>query len=157
MPRAVRRLSVLSGVALSAILGGPLAVAQASDNSLRTTLNRYAPKIVKDENAVSAGINGYPQGKVTPLVHALNHEVSDLHKLKSKLAHESASSARGAEAKSDIVKGYGLIAKAYVSFRKAVQAADGGPVPSAPVNAAVKTRNKGRSKLLAGLKLLRTS
>jgi hypothetical protein len=156
VPRAVRRLSVLSGVALSAILGGPLAVAQASDNSLRTTLNSYAPKIVKDENAVKAGLNGYPQGKVEPLVRALNHEVSDLHKLKSKLALESASSARGSKAKTDIVKGLGLIAKAYGSLRKDVQTAHGGPVPSAQVNAAVNTDKKGRSKLLAGLKLLST-
>ena len=154
MPRAVRRLSVLSGVALSAILGGPLAVAQASDNLLRTTLNSYAPKIVKDENAVKAGLNGYPQGKVKPLVRALNHEVSDLHKLKSKLVHESASSGRGSKAKTDIVKGLGLIATAYGSLRMDVQAAHGGPVPSAQVNAAVKTDKKGRSKLLAGLKLL---
>ncbi len=154
MPRAVRRLSVLSGIALSAILGGPIAVAQASDNSMRTTLNSYSQKIVNDENAVKAGLNGYPQGKVAPLVRALNHEVSDLHKLKAKLAHESASSARGSKAKTDIVKGLSLIATAYESLRTDVQAAQGGPVPSAQVNAAVNTDKKGRSKLLAGLKLL---
>lgn len=154
MPRAIRRCSLLSGVALCAVLGGPLAVAQASDNSLRATLNSFAPKIVRDENAVHNGLIGYPQGKVKPLVHALSHEVSDLHSLKGKLAHDAASSARGATGRTDIIKGLGLIARAYGALRHDVQIAHGGPVPRPKVNAAVSTDRKGRAKLLAGLKLL---
>ena len=156
MPGAVRRFSVLSGVALCAILGGPIAVAQASDNTLRATLNSFAPKIVKDENAVRKGLNGYPHGKVKPLVKALNHEVADLHTLKSKLSHEHASSARGRKGKNDIVNGLALIAKAYGALRSDVQTAHGGPVPRSQVTAAVNTDKKGRSKLLAGLHLLST-
>ena len=154
MPRSVRRFSLLSGVALCAILGGPIAGAQASDNSIRATLNSFAPKIVKDENAVRNGLNDYPTGKSKPLVKALGHEVGDLHSLKSKLAHESASSAAGAKGKTDVIKGLGLIAKAYSTLRKDVLAVHGGPVPKAKVTAAVNTDKKGRSKLLAGLKLL---
>ena len=154
VPRSVRRFSLLSGVALCAILGGPIAGAQASDNSIRATLNSFAPKIVKDENAVRNGLTEYPKGKSKPLVKALTHEVGDLHSLKSKLAHESASSAAGAKGKTDIVKGLGLIAKAYSTLRKDVLAVHGGPVPKAQVNSAVKTDKKGRSKLLAGLHLL---
>ena len=154
MPRAVRRFVVLSGVALCAVLGGPLAVAQASDNSLRTTLNGYAPKIVKDENAVKNGLIGYPQGKVRPLVRALAHEVTDLQALKTKLTGESSSSAKGRKAKAEIVNGLGLIATAYGALGKDVQDAHGGPVSSGKVNAAVATDRKGRKKLLAGLHLL---
>jgi hypothetical protein len=154
VPRAIRRCSVLSGVALCAVLVGPAAVAQASDNTLRSTLNRYAPKIQKDENAVKNGLVGYPQGRVRPLVRALNHEVGDLHALRNKLSRESGSSAKGRKAKTDIVKGLSLIANAYGALRKAVQAAHGGPVPKAKVNAAVATDRKGRKKLLAGLHLL---
>lgn len=155
MPRGVRRFSLLSGVALCAVLGGPLALAQASDNTIKQTLNSFAPKIVKDENAVKKGLAGYPKGKVRPLTHALKHEVGDLHALKSQLSHESASSASGAKAKTDIIKGLGLIASAYGTLRKDVLAAHGGPVPAAKVNAAVSTDKKGRTKFLAGLKLLR--
>jgi hypothetical protein len=154
VPSSVRRFSLLSGVVLCGILGGPLAVAQASDNSIRVTLNHYASKIVKDESAVASGLNGYPKGRVTPLVHALTHEIGDLHSLKSKLAHESASSAAGAKGKKDIVKGLGLIATAYGALRHDVQVANGGPVPASEVKAAVSTDKKGRKKLLAGLKLL---
>jgi hypothetical protein len=155
VPRTVRRSSVLSGLALCAVLVGPVAVAQASDNTLRATLNAYAPKIVSDENAVRNGLIGYPQGKIKPLVRALNHEVADLRALKSKLAKESASSSRGAKGKADIVKGLSLIASAYGALRSDVQAAHGGPVPKSKVNAAIRTDKKGRAKLLAGLNLLK--
>ena len=154
MPLSVRRFSLLSGVALCVILGGPIVSAQASDNTLRATINGFAPKIVKDENAVKKGLAGYPHGKVKPLVRALNHEVGDLHSLKRKLSHEHASSSAGRKAKTDIVKGLGLIASAYGDLRADVQAAHGGPVPAAQVNAAVNTDKKGRKKYLAGLKLL---
>jgi len=154
VPRGVRRFPLLSGVALCAILAGPIAVAQASDNSLRATLDSYGPKIVKDEKAVKKGLKGYPAGKVRPLTRALKHEVGDLHTLKSKLAHESASTTAGAKARTDIIKGLGLIASAYGTLRKDVLAANGGPVPAAKVKAAVKTDEKGRKKYLAGLNLL---
>ncbi|MBV9684308.1 MAG: hypothetical protein JO046_21135 [Solirubrobacterales bacterium] len=155
MPSAIGRGWVLSGIALCAVLAGPVAIAQASDNTMRATLNHYAPKIVKDENAVRTGLIGYPQGKVKPLVRALNHEVGDLRALKRKLAQEQASSARGTKAKRLIIKGLGLIANAYGALRRDIQAAHGGAVPRSKVAAAVRTDKKGRAKLLAGLKLLR--
>jgi hypothetical protein len=135
---------------------GPVAVAQASDNAIRTTLNHYAPKIVKDETAVEKGLSEYPKGKSKPLIHALGHEVSDLHALKKRLSHESASSASGRKAKKDIIKGLGLIATAYGALRTDVVAAAGGPVPASEVKAAVSTDKNGRKKLLAGLHLLST-
>jgi len=157
VPRGVRRLLLLSGVALCATLGGPLAVAQATDNTIKQTLNAFGPKIKKDENAITAALKGYPKGKVTPLTHALKHEVGDLHKLKSMLSHESASTAAGATARKDIIKGLSLIATAYSTLRKDVRAANGAPVPKAEVNAVVKTDDKGRKKYLAGLNLLKTT
>jgi hypothetical protein len=155
VPRAIRRCSVLSGVALCVVLVGPVAAAQASNNTLRATLNSFSPKIVKDENAVKAGLIGYPQGKVRPLIRALTHEVSDLRALKSKLAHDSGSSAKGMKARTEIIKGLGLIASAYGALRHDVEVAHGGPVPASKVNAAVGTDKKGRAKLLAGLNLLK--
>lgn len=154
MPRSFRRRLVLTGVAACAVLAGPVAVAQASDDTLRATLNAYAPKIQHDENAVKSGLANYPKGKVKPLVRALNAEIGTLHKLNFKLKHDQASSRTGRKAKRDIVTGLRLIADAYTALRNDVKAANGGPVPPAAVNAAVQTDNRGRHKLLAGLKLL---
>ena len=154
MPRGVRSFSLLSGIALAVILGGAVAVAQASDDTIKQTLNSFGPRIGNDENAVKKGLEGYPQGKVAPLMHALQHEVGDLRALRSQLSHVSASSASGATAKTNIIKGLGLIASAYAALRKDILAAHGGPVPSAQVNAAVNKDKEGRKKLQAGLKLL---
>jgi hypothetical protein len=154
VPRGVRRFSLLSGVALCAVLGGPIAVAQASDTTIKQTLNSFAPKIVKDESAVANGLKGYPKTRLK-LTHALKHEVGDLHSLKSKLSHDSASSPSGTKAKKDIIKGLSLIATSYGTLRKDVLAANGGAVPKAQVTAAVNTDKKGRKKFLAGLNLLK--
>jgi hypothetical protein len=132
VPRGVRRFSLLSGLALCAILGGPIAVAQASDSTIKQTLNNFAPKIVKDETAVTNGLHEYPKGKVRPLTRALKHEVGDLDALTSKLLHESASSAAGKKAKKDIVKGLRLIASAYGTLRK-------GTRPSPPTRRAARS------------------
>lgn len=155
MPRSIRRRLVVSGIVACAALTGPVAVAQASDNTLRATLNHYSPKIVRDENAVKTGLAEYPKGKPKPLKRALGHEVGDLRTLKSKLKKEHASSRKGRKAKKDIVRGLGLIASAYSALLHDVKAAHGGAVPAAQVNAAVATDKKGRRKLLAGLALLK--
>jgi hypothetical protein len=142
-------------VALCAVLGGPVAVARASDNQIVATLNSYSRTIKNDEDAVKNGLLvQYPRGHWKVLTRALKHEVADLHALKSKLANESPSSARGAQAKTDIVKGLGLIATAYGRLRRDVLAVHGGGVPLSKVRAAQKIDKKGRAKLLAGLKLL---
>ena len=164
MPRSVRRLSLLAGVALCAILGGPIAGASASDNTIRATLNHYGPIICAHQNAagrctkgeeaaVTNGLVGYP-GTHKRLVRALGHELGTLQALKRALVGESASSARGAKGRSDIIKGVTLIIEAYAALRHDVQVANGGPVPASKVDPIVSTDKKGRSKLQAGLKLL---
>jgi hypothetical protein len=164
VPRSVRRFSLLLGLAVCAILGGPIAIAQASDNTIRSTLNHYAPIICAhvnatgrctkgEEAAVANGLDGYP-GSRERLVRALGREVATLQAEKRKLTHESASSAAGAKGKKDIVQALTLIASAYGALRHDVQVANGGPVPASNVKAAISTDQKGRKKLKAGLKLL---
>jgi hypothetical protein len=152
--RTVRRYSILTGLAICVGLAGPIAAAEASDNTIRGTIGSWGPTIVKDETAVEKGLNGYPHGKVKPLVKALNHEVSDLHKLQKKLHAEHASTSKGRKGKNDITKGLGLIATAYGALSKDVQQAHGAPVPVAQVNSAVSTDKKGRAQLKKGLGLL---
>lgn len=154
MPRSIRRYLALSGIALFGALAGPVAAAQASDATLRATINSAGPKIVSDEAAVAKGLAGYKHHKVKPLVRALNHEVNDLHALVHTLRGETASSTKGRKAKKDIVKGLGLIATAYAALSQDVNASHGNGVPPAQVNAAVSTDKRGRAILKTGLKLL---
>ena len=155
MPRAIRRFSVLSGLALCAVLVGPVAVAQASDNTLRLTLNSYGTKIANDSRAVKNGFKAYPQGHWRVLTRALKGEVSDLRALKTKLAQERASTARGAKAKREMVRGLSLIVNAFTTLRRDIFAVHGGTVPAAQFNTAKATDAKGRKKFKAGFDLLR--
>jgi hypothetical protein len=146
---------VLSGVALCAVLVGPLTAARATDNTLRITLNSYAKRILNDENAVKNGVDvQYPSGHWKKLTRALKHEVGDLRGLKAKLVRERASSARGRKAKKEIVRGLSLIATAYEALRQDILAVHGGAVPASQVNAAIAIDKKGRKKLKAGIHLL---
>jgi hypothetical protein len=132
----------------------PTPTATTNDDSLRATLNSFAPKIVKDESAIKKGLAGYPKGGVRPLTRALKHEVGDLLALGSQLSQESPSSPAGAQAKADIIQGLGLIALADSSLRQDILAVHGGRVPASQVTAAVGLDKQGRTYLLAGLKLL---
>jgi hypothetical protein len=154
VPVSIRRSLLSSGVALCALLAGPIAGAQASDSTIIKTLNHWGPRIVNDENAVAKGLTAYTHHKVKPLVKALNHEVGDLHTLEHQLSGESASTAKGRKAKRDIVKGLGLIANAYGALARDATASHGNGVPAAKVRAAVATDKKGRADLQRGIKLL---
>ena len=146
---------MLSGVALCAVLVGPVAIAQASDNTLGGRSTAMPPRSPTTKHAVKNGIDvQYPRGHWKVLTRALKHEVGDLHSLTGKLGRERASTRRGAKAKKEIVRGLSLIANAYAALRRDVLAVSGGAVPASQVNAAIATDQKGRKKLKAGLHLL---
>ncbi len=155
MPRSIRRWA-LSGAVVCAVLAGPIAVAQASDNDIRTTLNFYGPKIKKDEGAIKKGLKEYRTSS-RPLTRALKHEVSDLHALNKALSHESASSAKGRKAKKEFIEGFGLIASAYSTLRADILAVHGGGISTSEYDAVMTTDTKGRHKVHVALKLIETT
>jgi hypothetical protein len=149
---------VLLGAAICAILGGPVAVAHADDNTLRATLNSYSLKIKRDEQAIGRGLNEYHyQGKWRPLVEAYNHEVPDLRALRWKLIMEHASTATGATARHDLAKGLRLIASAYAALSHIVQVAQDGPLPPLQTHAALRTGKRGQKLFKTGFDLLRST
>lgn len=156
MKLSLRRCSLLSPIAVCAVLSGPIAAAQASDTTVRATIDSYNSKILKDESKILSAASSYDQThNSAPLTAALRHEVSDLHSLKGKLAKESASTSKGRKGKDDVVKGLGLIASGYSALAKDVQAASANkPVTKAQLNAAKAADSKGHKLVVAGLKLL---
>jgi hypothetical protein len=150
----VRRFSVLSCLTVFGVIGGIVTVARANDSDLRCTFTKDVPNVIKDEQTLKHALPKYARGRAKPLERALNREIADLDRLRSQLKRESASSARGAKAKSLIINGLGLIASAYTRFHKDVRAGHDGPVPAAEVKVALKVRTQGRAELLAGAKLL---
>ena len=156
MNRLVRRGPMLSAIAACAVLAGPVAGAQASDSTIRATIDAYNARIAKDEARIEKAAAGYDRTRhATPLVNALNHEVGDLHALRTKLARDSGSTAHGRRGTADVVKGLGLIATGYTALARDVKAAGANKsVPTSQVNAARAADRKGHNLVVAGLKLL---
>jgi hypothetical protein len=156
MNRLVRRGPLLSAIAAGAVLAGPVAGAQASDSSIRSTIDAYNARIARDEARIVSTANTYDHTRQpAPLVNALNHEVSDLHALRAKLARDSGSTPRGRRGRADVVKGLGFIAAGYTALARDVKAAGANkPVPSSQVNAARAADRRGHNLVVAGLKLL---
>lgn len=156
MHRTVRRGSLLSAVAACAILAGPVGGAQASDSTIRATIDAYNARIAKDEARVLKSADTYDKTHdATPLVNALHHEVRDLRGLKAKLGHESGSSIRGRRGRQDVVKGLGLIATGYTALARDVHAASASrPVTSSQLATARSADRRGHDLVVKGLKLL---
>jgi hypothetical protein len=146
---------MLAAVSACAVLAGPVAGAQASNLTIAKTFKASQSKIDHDEANVLNGFAAYNNGKAAPLEHALRHEVTDIMALRSRIDGESASSTHGDKGKTMIVKGLGMIAFAYSALAAEVQKSSSGhPVSRKTVNATVAADKKGRTKLIAGLKLL---
>ena len=73
-------------------LAGPVATASASDNSIRAAINHYGPTVNADEHAIAATERGFKHNRhAAPVVVALRHEVSDLHRFVGALRSQSPS------------------------------------------------------------------
>jgi hypothetical protein len=153
--RPLRCCSALSAVALSAILAGPIASAQASDASIVATINTYAPRLLQDESVALNAEANYSPTKPTPLLKALTKTVKDFDKLAGKLKHETATTARDAKGKNDVLAGSELIATSYRDLVREIKDANAStPVPLTQVAHAVSLAEKGSKKLDRGLALL---
>ena len=148
---AITTIGVLAAGAV-----GTTGVARASDTDLVTTLNSANTTILHDESAVEKGLTGYAKShNAKPSITALRAEVSDIHALNAKLAKVHTSTSKGAAAKRDITQGLGLIANAYSRLGDDLaRASASDPVSQSKVMSDLKLDKSGRTKLLAGIKLL---
>jgi hypothetical protein len=137
-------------------LSWPVAVAQASNASIVATFNAANGHLNRDEASIRKAVAAYKRDKRPgPVIAALRHEVRDIRNLNRAIKHESASTAKGRRGKADITKGLTLIANSYATLANEIhQAHSGHPVPPSAVAATQQTANRGRTKLIAGLRLL---
>jgi len=156
MHRFARRGPLLSSIAACAMLAGPVAGAQASDSTVRSTIDAYNGRIAQDEARIVNTAATYDRtGDATDLIGALTREVRDLRTLQGKLARESGSTARGRRGRTDVAKGLGLIATGYTALARDVRAASAQkPVTPGEVNAARAADRRGHTLVITGLRLL---
>ena len=157
MSHRSRRIS--SGAALVACVAaiGPVAAAQASDATIRSTVKSAVPKIEKSQAKIIDGLSTYQQThNPTALIKAIRGQSKTLKALETKLSSQPASSANGSKGKADIVKGLRLIIGSNNTLAKELaQSAHHAPVSKAKVKAATAADTKGNRDLNAGSKLLK--
>jgi hypothetical protein len=154
--RSRRICSVASAVACVTAIG-PVAAAQASDATIRSTVKSAVPKIEKSQAKLIDGLSTYQKThNPTALIKAIKGQSKTLTALETKLSSQPASSANGTKGKSDIVKGLRLIIGSNTSLAKELQqSAHHAPVSKAKVNAATAADTRGNRDLNAGSKLLK--
>lgn len=157
MSRRLTRASLVSSLVACAAVGGPVAAAQASDHSLRTTVKRAVPAIGRSQSKILSGLATLDRThKVSPLIRAINTQDRTLMALERKLTAEAPSSARGAKGKSDIITGLKLIVGSNEMMAKDLKkASKKQAVSRAQLRAATRAAKKGNADLNAGAKLLK--
>jgi len=157
MSRIARRATVLPALAGSMATLGPVAAAQASNASLRTTVKSDVPRILHSQARILDGLAVLAKTKsVKPLLHAIRAQDRNLSALKVKLSGQSASSATGMKGKHDIIRGLTLVTHANSTLvRDLAKAASGRAVSKAQVKAASTATKRGNVDINLGGKLLK--
>lgn len=152
MERGHATRTVAIGVVVAA-LAGP-AVAQGSDESLRAVIARAQARLIKDEARVLKTTGQYLQDKdARPVRRAIRREVTDLDSLRAAVRREPPSSTDGARGKRLVLSGLRSISAGYRRLG-IVLTDDDRAAAKIEAAKAVKAARRGRSRLLAGLRLL---
>ncbi len=157
MSRRFRHTAGTAALLTCAAVAGPVAAAQASDATIRSTLKTAVPKIEKSQAKLINGLAAYQRThNPTVLIKAINAQSKTLRALETKVSGQPASSAAGTKGKSDIVKGLRLIVGSNTTLAKELQlSAHHAPVSKAKLKAATTADEKGNRDLNAGTKLLK--
>lgn len=157
MSRRFRHTPAVAPLLAAVAMLGPVAAAQANDASLRAALKTDAPKINHSQAKILDGLATYQKtNSPSALIKAIHAQNIDLKSLQVKVSGDSPSSATGAKAKADIVKGLRLIIGSNNTLAKALQrSATGKPVSKSKLEAALSADRKGNADLNTGAKLLK--
>lgn len=155
MSRAIRSRSA----ALVVLIGGSLLApggASASNGSIIAKLRAADPTITRDERSIAQEARKFKRThKTGPVRAAISREVRDLNRVTGKVAAQSASNAKGGQAKVLIIKGLKAIRKAYQVLGGVF--ANGAKNPKAIPGEIARAQGlvkKGRAQFFAGQRLL---
>ncbi|HWD68783.1 MAG TPA: hypothetical protein VG293_01240 [Solirubrobacteraceae bacterium] len=151
-----RRIAAVSLV-LAGIAAGPVAAAQASDATLRTSLRRDLPRIKASQLKIrAASLRAQRTHSPSVLIRAIESQDRNLGSLRRRLRREPASSRSGRRGKADVVRGLTLIVDSNtVLARDLKRAAHHERVSKRRLAAATLSDRRGNRDLLRGAKLLK--
>ncbi len=105
---AVRTAAV--ALAMSAMIGGPVAAASASNFTIKLAVVRASPGLRHRQTRLRRALRRYKAShRAAPVIRAIRAQDRDLSALRSKVRRSSASSRVGARARREIITGLGLV------------------------------------------------
>jgi hypothetical protein len=152
----VGRTKKLSLLLVALVLGGPVALAAASDASIKALIRSHEGRIAADEGRLVKAIGEFKRSADPAAVEAADEIViSGLRMLASELSQQSAPSARVKAGKAKFEEGLLTIAAIYGRLgRVFVEETRTPSVKLAESKKVLKAVKKGQLQLLAGLRLL---
>lgn len=109
--RLVLRI-VVAMLAASAMIGGPIAAASASDLTIKIALVRVAPRLRHSQTRLRRALRHYKvTRRAARVIRAIRAQDRDLYALRTRIRRTSTSSSTGTVARRDIVRGLGLVLK----------------------------------------------
>ncbi len=135
----------------------PVAGASASDASIKSLIKSYNSKLLVAEGHLVSAIGEYKTSRnPAPVITDLDHSISVLRSLKTKVSAQTAASTRVKRGKAKLVNGLQAVIVAYGHLKVAIGEKAGSPAAAkenaVKADAAVK---RGRKDLDEGLLLLK--
>lgn len=153
-----RRGVVLSAVAVlaaAAMVGGPIAAANASNLTIKLALVRATPGLRRSDQRIKVALARYATThRAGPVIRAVRAQDRDLSALRTKMRRSSASTSTGARAQRDIIKGLGLVLRSnYQVNRDLRRQANVGLSPT-QIRRAQRLARRGNVLFRRGVRLL---
>ncbi len=150
---AVRLVTVV--LAASAMIGGPIAAAHASDTTIKLTLLHAAPGLHRSDLRLRAAFARYAQThRAGPVVRAIRAQDRDLSALQSKVRRTAASTRNGSRARRDIVSGLGYILRSNYAVNAHLRRHGAAGLSPSQLRTAQRLARRGDALYRRGIKLL---
>jgi hypothetical protein len=142
-------------LAAAAMIGGPIAAANASDTTIKLALVRAAPGLRRSDLRLKAAFERYATThRASPVIRAIRAQDRDLSALRTKVRRSSASTTDGSRARRDIVAGLGLILRSNYGVNTHLRRQGAAGLSPTQLRAAERLARRGNRLYRRGIKLL---
>jgi hypothetical protein len=142
-------------LAAGAMIGGPIAAANASDTTIKLALLHATPGLNRSGLRLRAALARYERThRASPVIRAIRAQDRDLSALQTKVRRSSASSTNGSRARRDILLGLGDILRSNYGVNGHLRRQGSVGLSPSQLRTAQRLARRGDTLYRRGIKLL---